>query len=204
MSTRPSSKASSIASSVTAGLVRQPMRDEPYTPPTQQLHKGETKEVQNKRCTVPDYAELPMCRSCKSGVQGEHCRFRKARLVARSADGTARVLGSFASGSGFALSTHDCADGVTAAERKVKQHILGHVCNALSPLLEEEHAGRQHEAIAIVTHKGYLRELERGPLCVPQATEFGNGEVRVYAVTIYQEGDGQRRVMTKRLHPRES
>ena len=39
-------------------------------------------------------------------------------------------------------------------------------------------------AVCIVTHKGYLRELERGYLGHPHATEFGNAEVRVYRITM--------------------
>ena len=59
----------------------------------------------------------------------------------------------------------------------------------------------EHRAVALVTHKGYLRELERGPFCRPDATEFGNSEVRVYTVMISHEGDGDRRVTAERLHP---
>lgn len=35
-------------------------------------------------------------------------------------------------------------------------------------------------SIAVVTHKGYLRELERGTLGQADAEEFDNGEIRVY------------------------
>ena len=91
-----------------------------------------------------------MCRSCKSGVQGEHCRFRKARLVARSADGSARALGTFASGSGFALSTHDCAVRATPAERKAKHQILQHACTTLTTLFEEERSLLPPDADVVV------------------------------------------------------
>ena len=37
-------------------------------------------------------------------------------------------------------------------------------------------------SIAVVTHKGYLRELERGTLGQPHTQEFDNGEIRVYRV----------------------
>jgi len=40
------------------------------------------------------------------------------------------------------------------------------------------------DALCLVTHKGYLRELERGPLGRPKATEFGTCEVRIYEVCI--------------------
>lgn len=44
------------------------------------------------------------------------------------------------------------------------------------------------DSLAVVTHKAFLRELERGPLGRPAATEFGNCEVRVYDVTLPTEG----------------
>ena len=109
----------------------------------------------------------------------------------------------------------------------------------------------EHRSIALVTHKGYLREvrrvtlcyafaceceqpsracdqlydmaalrslttsphgatrsqcaqLERGTLCRPDATECGNGEVRVYVVTISYEATPQgeqRRVAAELVHP---
>jgi len=40
----------------------------------------------------------------------------------------------------------------------------------------------------LVTHKAFLRELERGPLGQAQAEEFGNSEVRVYDVTLHVDG----------------
>ncbi|CAJ1442477.1 unnamed protein product [Effrenium voratum] len=46
----------------------------------------------------------------------------------------------------------------------------------LEALLREQ----ADSSLAVVTHKGYLRELERGPLQNPEAKEFGNCEVRVY------------------------
>ena len=37
-----------------------------------------------------------------------------------------------------------------------------------------------HDSVCLVTHKGFLRELERGPLGRSTASEFGNCEVRVW------------------------
>lgn len=54
---------------------------------------------------------------------------------------------------------------------------------ALDSLLENE-----DESIGIVSHKGFLRELEKGPLKMKDATEFDNCEVRVYEVT--RDADG--------------
>jgi broad specificity phosphatase PhoE len=42
----------------------------------------------------------------------------------------------------------------------------------------------QDQSIAVVTHKGYLRELERGTFGKPLAREFDNCEIRVYQVRI--------------------
>lgn len=53
-------------------------------------------------------------------------------------------------------------------------------------------------AIAVVTHKGYLRELERGPFGQPDATEFRNCEIRAYRVTVSMEG--YRLVKAERVH----
>mmetsp|Transcript_2586 Transcript_2586/g.6219 ORF Transcript_2586/g.6219 Transcript_2586/m.6219 type:complete len:300 (-) Transcript_2586:56-955(-) len=45
------------------------------------------------------------------------------------------------------------------------------------------------ESVCLVTHKAFLRELERGPFGRPAASEFGNCEVRVYDVLINADGD---------------
>ena len=43
------------------------------------------------------------------------------------------------------------------------------------------------KSIAVVTHKAYLRELERGPFGDPDAVEFNNGEIRVYKIRLHPE-----------------
>lgn len=47
----------------------------------------------------------------------------------------------------------------------------------------------EHYSIALVTHKGTLRELERGPFGIDDAKEFDNCEVRVYRVRFSAEED---------------
>jgi broad specificity phosphatase PhoE len=46
----------------------------------------------------------------------------------------------------------------------------------------------EDNVICVVSHKGYLRELERGPLGRPEAVEFGTGEIRVYKVLLRPDG----------------
>jgi len=43
------------------------------------------------------------------------------------------------------------------------------------------------KSIAVVTHKAYLRELERGPFGVAESLEFNNGEIRVYQIRLHPE-----------------
>jgi len=51
------------------------------------------------------------------------------------------------------------------------------------------------QTVCVVGHKGYFRELERGPFGRPMATEFGNCEVRIYDVTL--PGDGTMTAMLR-------
>mmetsp|Transcript_16253 Transcript_16253/g.37464 ORF Transcript_16253/g.37464 Transcript_16253/m.37464 type:complete len:1372 (+) Transcript_16253:131-4246(+) len=48
---------------------------------------------------------------------------------------------------------------------------------------DESREERSHSALCIVSHKGFLRELERGPFGHPDAAEFSNCEIRVYEVS---------------------
>lgn len=48
---------------------------------------------------------------------------------------------------------------------------------------------RHHDSICVVTHKGFLRELERGPLGHPESSEFNNCEVRVYLLVWKPNGE---------------
>eukprot|EP00435_Cladocopium_sp_Y103_P046473 s1142_g13.t1 len=63
-------------------------------------------------------------------------------------------------------------------------------------LLETLMRDQADSSLAVVTHKGYLRELEHGPLQNLNAKEFGNCEVRVYQVTLPAEGG----MMAKKLY----
>jgi broad specificity phosphatase PhoE len=53
---------------------------------------------------------------------------------------------------------------------------------------DEALGSRDHQAMALITHKGFLREMERGPLGQPEAAEFSNCEVRVYEITWTEDG----------------
>lgn len=48
--------------------------------------------------------------------------------------------------------------------------------------------GLEDSSVCFVTHKGFLRELERGPLGRPEAPEFRNCEVRAYEVLLQADG----------------
>jgi broad specificity phosphatase PhoE len=67
------------------------------------------------------------------------------------------------------------ADQVQEDEDKLRQRTM-----KLFELL----AHSQHDSVVIVTHKGFLRALERGAFGQPHATEFQNCELRVYRFTM--------------------
>jgi broad specificity phosphatase PhoE len=54
--------------------------------------------------------------------------------------------------------------------------------------VQEGIATVQENVLCLVTHKAFLRELERGILGYPEASEFGCGEVRVYDVALAADG----------------
>ena len=68
-------------------------------------------------------------------------------------------------------------DGTPEEEDK---YMLRDRTNKLLDLL----ANTEESTVAVVTHKGYLRELERGPFDDPSAKEFKNCEIRVYQVKL--------------------
>lgn len=74
-------------------------------------------------------------------------------------------------------------DRMKGGQVEDKSKLRDRTKEALLKLLEGKHT-----SIGIVSHKGFLRELERGPLGHPKATEFGNCEVRVYDVTLWTTG----------------
>lgn len=75
-----------------------------------------------------------------------------------------------------------------------------HELRSRSALLSELLRPLDADAIAIVSHKGFLRELERGPLKRGEDwPEFGNCEVRVYDVELMSDG---RMSATLRYAPR--
>jgi len=81
--------------------------------------------------------------------------------------------------------------------RKILSHSESSLSNGPEGKLELRHRTRHFleslrdmddDVIAVVTHKGFLRELERGPLGRSTASEFGNCEVRIYDVALPLEG----------------
>jgi broad specificity phosphatase PhoE len=78
--------------------------------------------------------------------------------------------------------------------------VLHHLESDVSVGAEDKHALRgrtqqlfdllvllKHHHVVLVSHKAYLRELERGPFGLSDAPEFDNAEIRVYKV-IFRKG----------------
>jgi broad specificity phosphatase PhoE len=70
-----------------------------------------------------------------------------------------------------------------AAVRESKE-MLRHRAGQMFDLLME----MEHRHVLVVSHKGFLRELERGLLNLPESPLFGNCELRVYRV-IFTSGN---------------
>jgi len=80
-----------------------------------------------------------------------------------------------------------------------KEALRVRTAHLVGVLLELRETRGGHSTIGIVSHKGYLRELERGPFGQPNASEFGNCEIRAYQVTLNRE---ERTIESAtRLHP---
>ena len=109
--------------------------------PAAPLQEGEILKTQDKRCTVPAFESLPPCLACYANKPGEHCRFRKSRLVALGPAGTVRSLQSFTSGSGFRLVDHDGGLIKPADKRDDKgdaRHVLQYACSSFLEALKSE------------------------------------------------------------------
>lgn len=104
-----------------------------------------------------------------------------------SSDGEAAACAPSARGWRESGSGGESGDSVKTEQkadvRERSQKMLDVLLSSYSP---------QHDAIAIVTHKGWLREFERGPLRRPQAEEFGNLECRVFRIEVGTAADGSR------------
>ena len=68
-------------------------------------------------------------------------------------------------------------------------------------LLHAEAEWKHHESIAIVTHKGYLREFERGPLGA--AGRRGVWQLRGEGIPARAGREGHDHVAVTRIHPPE-
>ncbi|CAE7222345.1 PEPKR2 [Symbiodinium pilosum] len=92
------------------------------------------------------------------------------------------------------LRSHDRHNSRNAEDGEEDKNELRSRTGLMETFLREQ----ADTCLAVVTHKGYLRELERGRLGVPEAREFDNCEVRVYQVTLPAEGG----MLAKRLYIR--
>ena len=87
-----------------------------------------------------------------------------------------------------AEATSPARSPVTSPENSVKEEKSDVRTRAGSVLDLLRHTYHAHAAVALVTHKGWLREFERGPLGRPCADEFGNCEVRAWTVSWSADG----------------
>jgi hypothetical protein len=85
---------------------------------------------------------------------------------------------SFSQASSSLARRSTCSEGMGIEEK----NMLRERTQFLFPLLLE--APKKSTSIAVVTHKGYLRELEQGQFGIEDSPLYSNGEVRVYEIKI--------------------
>mmetsp|Transcript_84460 Transcript_84460/g.242513 ORF Transcript_84460/g.242513 Transcript_84460/m.242513 type:complete len:360 (+) Transcript_84460:51-1130(+) len=166
--------------------------------PTVVLTSPLERTLQTTNLVFPSHPNVHMCEALRERRTGLPCDERKpAKFIRRRPEFRHMSSNNLLQ---FDLdndkeddesSTPDSSSGLCAVVEN-KEDVRAR-SSRLAELLQR-FAGDQ--AVAVVTHKGYLRELERGPLGRPQASEFGNGEVRVYELSL--SGDGK--LISKVLH----
>jgi broad specificity phosphatase PhoE len=123
-------------------------------------------------------------------VMGENYNATTATASPSSCCGSSSSSSSSSGGSGSTSDSsnqpHDGGDARTLARQETREMLRERAYSLLPLLLRMNH--RRHWLI--VSHKGYLRELERGllELAPEDSPLFGNGELRVYKV-VFSKGD---------------
>jgi len=128
---------------------------------------------------------------------------QKARSLPERILGTLPESGSFGSffvrrgsnegssiGADGAVTASEVSDGTASStSMRMSQHVVEdkHQLRERTRKLFDLIAESKHDVIAVVTHKGFLRELERGPFGQVDATEFKNCEVRVYSAAFFRK-----------------
>lgn len=148
----------------------------------QTLKAADTPMPSHKLRARKSFAHFSMTQLCNASFKKklEHLAGDLSRIgESTGGDSSSRSSGSGSSGSGSGSSRHGI-DVVSDGELEEK-HMLRERTKLLFDLLSDSSC----REVAIVGHKGYLRELERGPFGQQDATEFKNCEMRAYRVTFF-------------------
>jgi len=152
------------------------IKEEGLPPPTEVLVSPLERALQTANIIFPDHNNIHVREEVRERLTGKACdnahssaeiarrdsfkRFSMNRLLMKS---LLRSLGSSKVG------------GFLKGELENKYQLRERTLKLFDLIAESD-----HEVLAVVTHKGFLRELERGPFGNTDATEFANCEVRVY------------------------
>ena len=152
------------------------------------------REELRERCT----GKPPDTRSSSYVLRSRPCfkRFSMNRLQIQSKVNLSQLLEEVNLEEAISPRTHrSCSVDSTFSGTEEDKSMLRERTRQLFDLLAES----EERSIAVITHKGYLRELERGQFGKPLSREFQNCEVRVYRIHIDLSSECNQLLHTERL-----
>jgi len=135
--------------------------------------------LQTASVIFPTHPKVRVCELLRERKTGRPCDVRQTEPDSSQDPSFAKMDWSSLMNSDDA-SNEAITQGTVVEDVAMLRRRTAHLVDVLQACSEE--------SICLITHKGYLRELERGPLGRPEATEFSNCEVRIYDIIL--PGDG--------------
>jgi broad specificity phosphatase PhoE len=173
-----------------------------YAPPTQVLVSPLQRTLQTANLAFPDHANIHVREKLRERMTGYACDSRHRSETLRKIKSFQRFsmfriqMGSVVRRSQPLVDDdEDSAEEPEGIFEMDQQPRLPTRSKPIRPTVEQRAELRERTkllfnmlqdfddtSIAVVSHKGYLRELERGQFGIKESPEYGNGEVRVYEV----------------------
>mmetsp|Transcript_12469 Transcript_12469/g.23436 ORF Transcript_12469/g.23436 Transcript_12469/m.23436 type:complete len:267 (-) Transcript_12469:382-1182(-) len=150
-------------------------------PPTEVLVSPLQRALQTADLIFPHHDNIRVREEVRERLTGKACDTRTSSHEMAKRDSFKRFSMRRMMQASIARRSSDTEND--AKEKVENKYQLRERTRKLFNLIAEE---SDHEVLAVVTHKGFLRELERGPFGNADATEFSNCEVRVYKASFIE------------------
>lgn len=159
------------------------VKEKGLPPPTEVLVSPLQRAIQTADIVFPAHDNIHVREEVRERLTGRACDTRRPSIEVvkqpsfRRFSSNSRLMESFLES--------DNSDGEDEKKGEVEdKYQLRKRTRKLFDLIAES----DHKVLAVVTHKAFLRELERGPFGNAAATEFANCEVRVYQASPFEAG----------------